>query len=591
MLPTHRLPQHARSSSQSLTRQFKHLASRPLIRWVALGLISIAVVWLLGHPLLLEREKLTFGPPRMVEPMIQPAYVRPPAQPSYSNSNLSSPRAEAVREAFLHAYNGYTEHAATYDELKPISGEKVNNFNGWAVTLIDALDTLWIMGLHDQFHAAVPTIAQISFLDQNKFAPFFETVIRVLGGLLSAYGLSGESVLLTRADDLGKALLPAFKTPSGLPMYSVNTATGATKAGWSPLLLWSETMSCQMEYKYLAHLTGRVEYYHRVERVMDIMHQAKLPYNLFPTMWNMGDAKPASQKYSVGAYADSAYEYMLKQYLLSAQSEKKAKEMYLNSADAIIENLFYLSPTRNLLYVTDTDRGTPSRTFEHLSCFLPGLLALGAHTLELSPADRELHQWAAQGLAYTCYVSYAEQATGLGPDEMVMDAWPPTDSNEDSRFAGRWIDHVRAWIKDGRPGDAPPGLHEPPAAKTGPRDYRIRNPSYMLRPETVESLYLLWRTTGDEQWRDRGWEIFQAIEHHTRTIYGFASIRDVGRVPTVRKDEMPSYFLAETLKYLYLLFVDEELIPLDKWVFNTEGHPLPVFEWTKWEKARYGIPL
>ncbi|KAF9218503.1 seven-hairpin glycosidase [Gyrodon lividus] len=556
------------------------MVGRPSIRWLVLGLVVVSTLW---------HEKY-FGLPHLVEPIFQPAYIRPPHPseilPPHLVSNLTSPRAEAVRAAFLHAYNGYTKYAGSYDELQPISGEKVNNFNGWAVTLIDALDTLWIMGLHDQFYDAMPTIARISFLTQHKYAPFFETVIRVLGGLLSAYALSGEPVLLTRADDLGKALLPVFKTHSGLPMYSVNTATGETRNGWiGSQVLWSETMSCQVEYKYLAHLTGRVDYYHRVERVTDIMHRASVSNGLFPTIWKMDDAKPANKRYSVGAYADSAYEYLLKQYLLTSQSEPKALGMYLNAAKGIIENLFYLSPTRNLLYVTDTDQGSPSRKLEHLSCFLPGLLALGAQTLALPPADHELHEWAARGLAYTCYISYAESASGLGPEEVVMDAWPAS-----GRFAGRWIDQVHAWIQNGRQGGVPPGLHEPVPTKTGHRDYRITSAVYLLRPETVESFYLLWRTTGDERWRDRGWEVFQAINNHTRTTYGFASIRDVNTVPTIKKDEMPSYFLAETLKYLYLLFVDEELIPLDRWVFNTEAHPLPIFEWTKWEKGQYGIP-
>ncbi|KIK99359.1 glycoside hydrolase family 47 protein [Paxillus rubicundulus Ve08.2h10] len=528
--------------------------------------------------------------------MLQPAYLRPPSssetRPSYLVLNLTSPRAEAVRAAFLHAYHGYTKHAGAYDELRPILGEKVNNFNGWAVTLIDALDTLWLMGLHDQFYDAIPTIAQMSFPTQDKYAPFFETVIRVLGGLLSAYALSGEPILLTRADDLGKSLLPAFKTHSGLPMYSVNTATGETRKGWAGSeILWSEAMSCQVEYKYLAHLTGRVDYYHRAERVMDIMYRAGPSDGLFPTIWKINEAKPANSTYSVGAYADSAYEYLLKQYLLTSQSEPKALGMYLKAAQGIIENLFYLSPTRNLLYVTDIDQGVPSRKLEHLSCFLPGLLALGAQTLVLPPADRELHEWAAQGLAYTCYISYAESVSGLGPEEIVMDAWPPSETGGDPRFTGRWIDRVRAWIKDGRQGGIPPGLHESTPTKTHPRDYRVKSPVYLLRPEAVESFYLLWRTTGDERWRDRGWEVFRAIDNHTRTTYGFASIRNVDTVPTIKRDEMPSYFLAETLKYLYLLFVDQELIPLDRWVFNTEAHPLPIFEWTKWEKGQYGIPL
>jgi len=122
----------------------------------------------------------------------------------------------------------------------------------------------------------------------------------------------------------------------------------------------------------------------------------------------------------------------------------------------------------------------------------------------------------------------------------------------------------------------------------------------------VESFYILWKTTGDVRWRERGWSIFEAIEKETKTRSGFASIDMVDTSPSPMRDEMPrlfqwlshiliwltpiySYFLAETLKYLYLLFSEEDPIPLDTWVFNTEGHPLPVYTWSNWEKQRYHI--
>ncbi|KAH7914600.1 glycoside hydrolase family 47 protein [Hygrophoropsis aurantiaca] len=502
-----------------------------------------------------------------------------PPKPVSPPGTLWSQRATEVRDAFLHAYDGYKKHAAGHDELLPVSGGKVNNFNGWSVSIVDGLDTMWIMGLQDEFYDAIPMLANLSFTTQNTFVPFFETVIRYLGGLLSGYALSGEPILLARADDLGKALLPALNTPSGLPMFAVNTATGETRAGWSQSVLWAEAMSCQMEFKYLAHLTGRAEYYEKVEHIMDIMDRTKPSNDLFPTMWNMQNGRPNNNQQSVGAFADSAYEYLLKQYLLTAQSEPKAREMYIKAASGIIDNLLFLSPNRKLLYVTDIQNGRPSHVLEHLSCFLPGLLALGAHTLDLPAAESERHRWAASGLAYTCWISYADQATGLGPDEMMMD----------SGGAMKWMDALNVWDGEGRPGDVPPGLHEPPPVKSGSRDYRARKTSYLLRPETVESFYVLWRTTGDEIWRERGWEVFQSIEKHTRTKYGYASLSNVDDASAPKKDEMPSYFLAETLKYLYLLFTDEELVPLRNWVFNTEAHPLPIFQWTKWEQAKYGI--
>ncbi|KAH9893326.1 seven-hairpin glycosidase [Cubamyces lactineus] len=500
-----------------------------------------------------------------------------------------SKRADAVRDAFSHAWQGYQEYAGTHDELLPVFNGSVDNFNGWRLTLVDSLDTMLIMGLHDEFQKTIPVIANMTFaLREGSYAPFFETVIRYLGGLLSAYAISGEPILLSRADDLGTMLLPAFNTTHGLPMYAVNTVSGKTRTGWSgSSVLWAEALSCQMEYKYLAHLTGRREYFEKVERIMDLMDMASITNGEFPTKWNLLTGKPLNNQFSVGAFADSAHEYLLKQWLLTGKSEPKARDLYLRDAEAIIKNLLYITPNRQLLYVTDTINSKPSHTFEHLSCFLPGLLALGAHTLALSDRDRELHKWAAQGLAYTCWLTYADQATGLGPDEMHMTHMPADEAHP---HGGRWFDLVAEWEQMGRPGGVPPGLAEaPPAKDSSERDYHAMKTAYLLRPETVESFYILWRTTGDEVWRERGWSVFEAIEKHAKTASGYASVFNVDRIPAPLKDEMPSFFTAETLKYLYLLFQDEELIPLDRWVFNTEAHPLPVFEWAEWEKERYGI--
>ncbi|KAI0729958.1 glycoside hydrolase [Fomitopsis betulina] len=499
-------------------------------------------------------------------------------------------RADAVRHAFLHAYTGYKEYAGNNDELKPLSNGAVNNFNGWKLTLVDALDTMWIMGLEKEFYDAVTQVAELDFeLKEGTFAPFFESVIRYLGGMLSAYALSGEPVLLGRADDLGRMLLPAMQTDSGFPMYAVNTKTGETKDGWMRgVVLWAEALSCQLEYKYLAHLTGRKEYFERVEHIMDVMTDANITDGMFPTKWNMKKGAPSNVQFSVGAFADSAHEYLLKQWLLTSKSEPQALDLYIRASTSIIENLLYLTPKRQLLYVTDVTNGNPSHTFEHLSCFLPGLLALGAHTLgpALDPRTRDIHAWAAQGLAYTCWMTYADHDTGLGPDVMRMDH---IVRNEKNPYGGLWLNQIEQWEAAGKPGGLPPGLREGPPMPAGTRDYRPAKAAYLLRPETVESFYLMWRTTGDEVWRERGWAVFQAIEREAKTNSGYASLLSVEKSPATLKDEMPSFFLAETLKYLYLLFTDEDLIPLDRWVFNTEAHPLPIFQWTDWEKKAYGL--
>ena len=221
---------------------------------------------------------------------------------------------------------------------------------------------------------------------------------------------------------------------------------------------------------------------------------------------------------------------------MTSKSEPKTRDLYITSARGIIQNLLYLSPHRNLLYVTDIQFGNPTRVFEHLSCFLPGLLALGAHTLDefLTAEEKEQHLWAAEGLAYTCYTTYADMESGLGPDEMLMDAWPA------GKDTGRWVDHLASWKESGREGP-PPGLGGVERKKAGSRDYSFRKTSYLLRPETVESFYVLWKVTGDIAWRERGWNVFSAIERETRTEDGYASLLYVDTKGGSKKDEMPRY--------------------------------------------------
>jgi hypothetical protein len=101
----------------------------------------------------------------------------------------------------------------------------------------------------------------------------------------------------------------------------------------------------------------------------------------------------------------------------------------------------------------------------------------------------------------------------------------------------------------------------------------------LLRPETIESLFYMWKLTGDETFRVYAYNIFQSFEKYTRiSDGGYSSISDVTKKSESYRDHMESFFLAETLKYFYLIFTNDDLVPLDKFVFNTEAHPLPIFE-------------
>ncbi|KAF8628837.1 hypothetical protein AX17_005897 [Amanita inopinata Kibby_2008] len=591
-----------RDIESSTAAHRRHAIKRPIVRWIAFGSVIVIGAWLL-HPYFLEYwyqrdNRPAFLPDWPAATVVVEDKVggngtktSPESVPSYledvpidTGSSDWPKRKEQVKSAYKHALTGYMERAFPNDELAPLSGGFTNKYNGWGVSLFDSLDTMWIMGLYDEFNQALEHVAKETFtLPPLKYAPFFETTIRYLGGLLSAYALSGATILLSRADDLGQKLLPAFNgTTSGLPVYSVHPQTGEARFGWlGPSVLFAEAASCQLEFKYLAKMTGRAEYYEKVENVMSIIYKADVKDGLFPEYWD--DAgQPSGAHLTAGAAVDSGYEYLLKQYLL--MGDARARDQYIKSANGIIDNFLYVSPNRQLLYATDLRSNQPTHRYEHLTCFLPGLFALGAQTLDLSARDKQIHEWAAKGLAYTCYIAYVDQETGLSPDVIQM-----------MSGGKKWVDALREWEDNKGHEGVPPGLSEPPKVsgksdeEKKMRDYHNMSRAYLLRPETIESLFLLWKTTGDVRWRERGWEIFQAIETHSRTKYGYANVMSVDRYPYLQDNDMPSWFLAETLKYLYLLFDDSNSIPLDQWVFNTEAHPLPVFNWTTWEKQTYNI--
>jgi len=154
---------------------------------------------------------LPSGPPVKI-PSIQHKF-------SWGSGIAQEERRQAVKETFNHAWEGYQEHAWLKDELAPVSGGSRSHFGGWAATLVDSLDTLWIMGLKAEFEAAVESVGTIDFTttDEEEIN-VFETTIRYLGGLLAGYDLSGHEVLLKKAVELGDFLYAAFDTPDRMPI-------------------------------------------------------------------------------------------------------------------------------------------------------------------------------------------------------------------------------------------------------------------------------------------------------------------------------------------------------------------------------------
>uniref|UniRef100_A0A671S4S9 alpha-1,2-Mannosidase n=1 Tax=Sinocyclocheilus anshuiensis TaxID=1608454 RepID=A0A671S4S9_9TELE len=447
-------------------------------------------------------------------------------------------RLEAVREAFRHAWKGYKNFAWGHDELKPIS----NSYGEWfglGLTLIDALDTMWILGLNEEFAEAREWVARELSFNKNVDVNLFESTIRILGGLLSTYHLTGDSMFLEKAKDIGSRLMPAFNTASKIPYSDVNIGKGtAHPPQWTSDSTVAEVTSIQLEFRELSRLTGDPKYKLAVMEVMKQVHKLDGKQDgLVPMFINTHNGLFTHQGiYTLGARADSYYEYLLKQWIQGGKTENVLLDDYLLAVEGVKKNLLKKSTPSDLTFVGELSHGHFSPKMDHLVCFLPGTLALGAHYG--LPAD---HMELAKQLMETCYQMYAQMETGLSPE----------------------IAHFN--------------MHE---GSTQDVDVKIADRHNLLRPETVESLFYMYRFTEDKKYQQWGWEILQNFNKYTRVpTGGYTSINNVRDPANPNpRDKMESFFLGETLKYFYLLFSnDPNLISLDKYIFNTEAHPLPIW--------------
>jgi mannosyl-oligosaccharide alpha-1,2-mannosidase len=198
-------------------------------------------------------------------------------------------RQATISDAFKHAWSGYSEYAMLHDELAPVTGQVKNPFNGWGATLVDTLDTLWIMGLKEEFDTAVKQVETINFKTSlRKDIPLFETVIRYLGGLISAYDLSsGEHpILLDKALELAEILMGSFDTPNRMPMtyyyWTPSYASQPHRADTRAVL--AELGSLSVEFTRLAQITKDHKYYDAIARITDELEAFQKNTSL-PGLW------------------------------------------------------------------------------------------------------------------------------------------------------------------------------------------------------------------------------------------------------------------------------------------------------------------
>ncbi|KAK2778351.1 hypothetical protein FQN53_001810 [Emmonsiellopsis sp. PD_33] len=493
-------------------------------------------------------------------------------------------RLEAVKSNFTHAWEGYKEHAWLKDEVAPLSGNAYNHFGGWAATLVDSLDTLWMMGLYDEFENALEAIDQIDFSDcALDEINVFETTIRFLGGFLGAYDISEGKYpsLLQKATELGQMLYAAFDTPNRMPVtrWKIKEAMKGVPQESGNNVLVAEIGSLTLEFTRLSQLTKDPRYFDAVQRIMDVFDKQQAETKL-PGLWPVVVDGTSMQfngysGFTLGGMADSLYEYLPKQYLLLGGNEQY-KKLYKDALVAIDRNIFFRPMTKDgedILFAGDvsSDGNTPVSQLEtepkaqHLGCFAGGMVGLGAKAL-----GNEAEMDTARKLVEGCLWAYEKGPFGFMPEIIRTVRCDdkkncPWDQEKYHQEIDRIFDE-----EDGTAQDKILGHHLVPGIT------KVDDGRYILRPESIESIFILYRLTGDPALPERAWKIFTNTIKHTITDIAHAGINDC-TVPNLPKgDRMESFWLAETLKYFYLMFAEPDVMSLDEFVLNTEAHP---FRW------------
>jgi mannosidase alpha-like ER degradation enhancer 2 len=506
------------------------------------------------RPSLLKLFTLLLVLPLMA-PFVTPAYPRQ-TKKQFPSRQLVGPESRDVRSEFLHAWRGYKKYAWGHDDLKPLS----KSYHDWyaqplLMTPVDALDTMILMGLRDEAANTRKYITQNLSFDKDIYVQNFEITIRLLGGLLSSYQLTGDKRLLSLAEDLGNRLLPVFDSPTGLPYRFVNLKTGKVRdAKTNP----AEAGTLLIEFGTLSKLTRRPVFYQKAKRALVEIYKRRSPIGLVGTWINVETGQWTNTDSHISGAIDSYYEYLLKCWLLF--DDQDCKRMWLDSIAAINK---YLADELERqtgrheveLWYGHADMNTGVRTattYGALDAFFPAVLALSGDI------DRAARLQASSRKMWRQY--------GIEPEEIDYQKW------------------------------------------------EVVSPGYPLRPEIIESTYYLhhyatlgpraprgpqrgstagvthsvtvrrWAAKGGQRrsttshlasaasYRQQGQLMFEDFVKYCRTNEGYAALKSV--LTKEQADSMPSFLFAETFKYFYLLSAPPQALDFDKVIFNTEAHPI-----------------
>lgn len=478
----------------------------------------------------------------MKSPPAGQAKPLPPVQKKRSSSSEddhSRARKAAVKKAFVKSWEAYKAHAWSQDELMPLSGKGKQSFSGWCAQIVDALDTLWIMDLKDDFRMAVEEVALIDWSrTSDKFLNLFEVTIRHLGGLLAAYELSEEPVLLAKAVELGDMLYATFDTPNHLPSHWLNFEKAKNgKQTADDSMSGAAGGSMSLEFTRLSQLTGNPKYYDATERVKQffyrIQNETKIP-GMWPHTLNYRTETTSQSMFTLGAGADSLYEYLPKMHALLGGLDAEYEQMTVLALDTARDHLLYrpMTPKDENILMAGNAVGSDGKSeltaeMQHLTCFVGGTYAMAGKLL-----SRDDYVDLGSRLAAGCVWAYDAFPTNIMPEISNLVACKSLDGP---------CKYGDPELSRGTKQGLPEGF------------VRARDLRYLLRPEAIESVFYMWRITGDQVWRDAAWRMWEGIVKEAETELAFAAVEDVNQQGSTQTDSMEVRLRADVV-VLFLVY-------------------------------------
>lgn len=477
-----------------------------------------------------------------------------------TNSTTEQQRAQAVKDAFTFAWNGYFSNCRGQDQLNPVDSTCSNPRNNWGASAVDALSTALVMELQPIVTDILDYIPSIDYTTTATEVSLFETTIRYLAGMLSGYDLlkgplsnlttntSAINALLTQSQSLADTLSFAFDTPTGLPSNNLFFTNRSTDGGTTAGLATAGTLA--LEWQHLSDLTGNATYGDLAQKAETYLLNPQPTYNEpFPGLvgsniaLSNGSFLDATGGWNGGD--DSFYEYLLKMYVYDSSRYSNYSDRWTAAADSTMKYLrSHPSSRPDLTFLSSFVNQSFVNASEHLTCFDGGNFLLGGSVL-----GRQDYIDFGLALVNGCHDTYNSTVTMIGPEQFSWNTTGVNSGNQDF-----YNEH----------------------------GFYITNPLYDLRPEVIESFYYAYRITGNTTYQDWAWDAFVAINATTRVGAGFSEISDVNAANGGSFDNVQESFLfAEVMKYSYLIHAPDSIFQVstngsNQFVFNTEAHPLKV---------------